>query len=120
MHHRITYMHISFQQNWASRSVKTVGINMFAKNCKLHKFVKSYIPIVFFLNILLQTCIIINYTCISIFSKIRLIGQSKPCTQIYLCNNIKLVNTISVLHPGQYISPAIIQLSRTNMLSFYY
>ena len=39
MHHRKTYMHINFQQNRVSRSVKTVHTNLFAKNCKLHKFV---------------------------------------------------------------------------------
>ena len=36
MHHCKTYMHISFQQNWVSRSVKTVHTNLFAKkiaNC---------------------------------------------------------------------------------------
>ena len=38
MHHRNTYMHINFQQNRVSRSVKTVHTNLFAKNCKLHKF----------------------------------------------------------------------------------
>ena len=39
MHHRKTYMHINFQQNRVTRSVKTVHTNLFAKNCKLHKFV---------------------------------------------------------------------------------
>ena len=38
MHHRITYLHINFQQNRVSRSVKTVHTNLFAKNCKLHQF----------------------------------------------------------------------------------
>ena len=37
-HHLKTYMHINFQQNRVSRSVKTVYTNLFAKNCKLHKF----------------------------------------------------------------------------------
>ena len=32
MHHRITYMYINFQQNWVSRSVKTMRTNIFAKN----------------------------------------------------------------------------------------
>ena len=38
------------------------------------------------LNQLLQTCIIIKRTCrsILIFSKIGIVDQSKPCTQIYL------------------------------------
>ena len=38
MHHRKAYMYINFQLNRVSRSVKTVHINLFAKNCKLHKF----------------------------------------------------------------------------------
>ena len=38
MPHRKTYMYINFQQNRVSRSVKTVHTNLFAKNCKLHKF----------------------------------------------------------------------------------
>ena len=35
MHHGITYLHINFQQNRVSRSVKTVHTNLFAKiaNC---------------------------------------------------------------------------------------
>ena len=39
MHHRKTYMHINFQQNRVNRTVKTMHTNLFAKNCKLHKFV---------------------------------------------------------------------------------
>ena len=31
-------MIINFQQNRVSRSVKTVHTNLFANNCKLHKF----------------------------------------------------------------------------------
>ena len=38
MHPRITYMYINFQQNWVSRSVKTVRTNLFAKSDKLPKF----------------------------------------------------------------------------------
>ena len=38
MHHRKTYMHINFQHNRVSRSVKTVHTNLFAINCKLHQF----------------------------------------------------------------------------------
>ena len=37
-HHLKTYMYINFQHNRVSRSVKTVYTNLFAKNCKLHKF----------------------------------------------------------------------------------
>ena len=35
MHHCTTYMHINFQQNRVSRSVKTVHTNLLAKICKL-------------------------------------------------------------------------------------
>ena len=38
IHSRKAYMYINFQQNRFSRSVKTVHINLFAKNLKLHKF----------------------------------------------------------------------------------
>ena len=38
MHQRIMYMYINFQQNWVSRSVKTVHTNLFANNRKLHQF----------------------------------------------------------------------------------
>ena len=36
MHHRAMYMYINFQQNQASRSVKTVHTNLLANNHKLH------------------------------------------------------------------------------------
>ena len=40
-----------------------------------------------------QTCIIVQRTCIANFSRIGLVDQSKPCTQIYLqkianCTNL--------------------------------
>ena len=38
MHHHKVYMFINFHQNRVCRSVKTVLTNLFAKNCKLHKF----------------------------------------------------------------------------------
>ena len=49
---------------------------------------------------LFQTCIIVKRTRITIFSKIRLVDQSKPCTQIYLqkfliCINLQLAIRIS-------------------------
>ena len=143
MHHCKTYMHINFRQNQVSRSVKTVHTNLFAKNCKLHKFattnsdfekIKSFrhassfiikrtcisifskirlkhtssphkfirqkiascinlqLPIIIFKNRLFQTCIIVKRTCISIFSKIGLVDQSKPCTQIYLQKIANCIN----------------------------
>ena len=38
MHHPAMYMYINFQQNQASRSVKTLHTNLFANNHKLHLF----------------------------------------------------------------------------------
>ena len=40
-------MYINFQQNWVSRSVKTLRTNIFAKNCKLHKFAAILIILFF-------------------------------------------------------------------------
>ena len=70
------------------------------KNPKLHEFATANN---FFLNQLFQTCIIVKRTCISIFSKIGLVDQSKPCTQIYLqkfanCINLQLAIRISKNH----------------------
>ena len=70
MNHRRTYMHINFQQNWVSRSVKTVHTNLFAQYRKLHKFATTNSN--FEENQSFWTCIIIKHTCISIFSKIGL------------------------------------------------
>ena len=36
LHHQAMYMYINFQQNQASRSVKTVHTNLFGNNHKLH------------------------------------------------------------------------------------
>ena len=71
------------------------------KNCKLHEFATT--NIYFFLNRHFQTCIIVKRTCISIFSKIGLVDQSKTCTQIYLqkflnCNNLQLAIRILKNH----------------------
>ena len=70
------------------------------KNRKLHEFATTNN---FFLNRLIQTCIIVKCTCISIFSKIGLVDQSKPCTQVYLqkfanCINLQLAIRISKNH----------------------
>ena len=56
--------------------------------------------IIIFQNRLFQTCIIVKRTCTSIFSKIGLVDQSKPCTQFYLqkianCINLQLAIRIS-------------------------
>ena len=65
--------YINFQQNRVCRSVITVYTNVFK-------------------NQLFQTCVIIKRICMSIFSKIGLIDQSKPCTQIYLPKNANCIN----------------------------
>ena len=60
------------------------------KNCMLPKFCNY--QWYFFLNRLLKTSIFIKRTCISIFSKIEFVDQSKPCTQIYLHNIASCIN----------------------------
>ena len=45
-----------------------------------------------FLTRFLKTGIFIKRTCISIFSKIEFVDQSKPCTQIYLHNIASCIN----------------------------
>ena len=82
MHFQITYVYINFQQNLANRLVITVHTNVFAK--KIACCTNLQLPIKNFQNRLFQTCIIVKRTCISIFSKIGLVDQSKPCTQVYL------------------------------------
>ena len=76
-------MYINFQQNRINRSVITVHTNIFRKKYKLYKFATTK-------NRLFQTCIIVKRTCISIFSKIGLVDQSKTCIQTYLRKNRKL------------------------------
>ena len=60
-------------------------------------------PIEIFKNRLFQTCVIVKRTCITIFSKIGSVDQSKPCTQIDLhffliCINLQLTIRISKHH----------------------
>ena len=84
-------MFINFQQNRGNKSVITVHTNVFAqKNRKLHKFATTN---GIFFKSTFQECIIIKRTCISIFSKICLVDQSKLCTQIYLQ---KFANSINL------------------------
>ena len=71
-------MYINFQQNRANMPCTQMYLQ---KNPKLHEFATANN---FFFNQLFQTCIIVKRTCISIFSKIGLVDQSKLCTQIYL------------------------------------
>ena len=56
MQHRKTYNYFNFQQNWVSRSVKTVHTNVFAK---IISCIDLQIPIVFQRNQLFQTSIIV-------------------------------------------------------------
>ena len=107
MHHHKTYMYINFQHNQVNRSGITVHTNLFAK---IASCINLQLPIVIFKNRLFQTCIIVNRTCISIFSKIGLVDQSKPCTQIYLqkianCINLQLAVRISKNHAFRHAQP---------------
>ena len=61
------------------------------------------LPIAIFKNRPCQTCIIVKRTCISIFSKIGLVDQSKLYTQMYLqkfanCINLQLAIRILKNH----------------------
>ena len=105
MHHHKTYMYINFQQNRVciDQSKPYTQIYM-QKNCKLHTFATTNSN--FLKNLLFETCIIIKRTCISIFSKIGLVDQSKSCTQIYMqkiasCINLQL--PIGILKKIDYL-----------------
>ena len=90
-------MYINFQQNRANRSVITVHTNVFVK--KIASCMNLQLPIKILKNRLFQTCIIVKRTCISIFSQIGLVDQSKPCTQVYLqkfANRINLQLAIRI------------------------
>ena len=100
MHHHKTYMYINFHQNRVCRSVKTCT-QMYSP--KIASFINFQLPIEVFKNRLFQTCVIVKRTCMSTFSKIRLIDQSKPRTQICLqkianCINLQLAIRISKNH----------------------
>ena len=91
-------MYINFQQNRVKTQAMTVLTSLFAK--KIASCINLQLPIIIFQNRLFQTCIIVKRTCTSIFSKIGLVDQSKPCTQIYLqkianCINLQLAIRIS-------------------------
>ena len=47
---------------------------------KIASCINLQLPIIIFKNRLFQTCIMVKRNCISIFSKIGLVDQSKPCT----------------------------------------
>ena len=73
MHHHKTYMYINFQQ---------IGFVDQSKPCtqicsqKVTSCINLQLPIAIFKNQLFQTCLILKYTCISIFSKLGLVDQS--------------------------------------------
>ena len=85
IHHHVTYMYIHFQQIRVSGSVKTVLTltNIFANNRKMHKFATTNSNFEEKQQ-LIQTCGIVKRACISIFSKLGLVDQSKPFTLMYL------------------------------------
>ena len=94
-------MYINFQQNRVKTQVMTVLTSFFRK--KIASCINLQLPIIIFKNRRFQTCIIVKSTCTSIFSKIGLVDQSKPCTQIYLqkianCINLQLAIRISKNH----------------------
>ena len=68
--------------NCVSNLIKAVRTNIFAKNCKLDKFATNISN--FEKNRLFRTGVIVKCrpTCISLFSKLGLVDQSKPYTLI--------------------------------------
>ena len=85
-------MQVKYQLNRDKGFVKTVNTKT-KLNC-----INLQLPIAIFKNRPFQTCIIVKRTCISIFSKIGLVDQSKLCTQICLqkfanCINLQLALT---------------------------
>ena len=78
----------------SSKSDQAVRTKIFAK--KIASYINLQLPIVILKkNRFFQTCVIVKRTCISIFSKLGLVDQSKPCTLIYLqilasCINLQL------------------------------
>ena len=105
MRHCKTCMYINFcKHGLIDQSVITVHTNIFAKKCELHKFAATNSN--YEKNRLFATCIIVKRTCISIFSKLGLVENSKQCTLIYLqkmpsCINLQL--SIVVLKKIDYL-----------------
>ena len=118
--HKFATTNSNFEENqsfWLCIIIKQTCISIFSKilmTCVLtshdraYKFIRKKIAscihlqlrIMIFKNRLFQTCIMVKRTCTSIFSKIGLVDQSKPCTQIYLqiianCINFQLAIRIS-------------------------
>ena len=91
-------MYINFQQNRVKNTSHDRAYKFIRK--KIASCINLQLRIIIFQNRLFQTCIIVKRTCTSIFSKIGLVDQSKPCTQIYLqkianCINLQLAIRIS-------------------------
>ena len=89
MHPHKTYMYINFQQNRICRSVITVHPNVLAK--KIASFINLQLPIEDFKNRLIQTCVIVKRTRISIFSKIKavhtnLFAKKRKLHKFTTCN----------------------------------
>ena len=90
MRHRKTYSYFNFQQNWVSRSVKTVHTNVFAK---IISCIDLQIPIVSSKkSIISDKHHRITYMYIYFQQNRVNIEQSHPCTPTYLQKNRKLHN----------------------------
>ena len=106
-------MQVKYRLNRDKKFVKTVNTKN-KLNC-----INLQLPIAIFKIRPFQTCITVKPTCISIFSKIVLVDQSKLCTQIYLqkfanCINLQLAIIISKNHafrtcttPSQTFRPTL-------------
>ena len=111
----------------SGRSVQTVHTNIFANNRKLHKFATSNSN--FEKNRSFGHASSYNvylHACITISSNLRLVDQSKPCTQIYLqiiasCINLQLpiainfekIDFLDMHHNITYINFQQTQVSRS-------
>ena len=80
---------------------------------KIASCINLQLPLAIFKNRPFQTCIIVKRTCISIFSKLELVDQSKLCIQIYwqtFANyiNLQLAIRISKKHAFlTYTTPSL-------------
>ena len=85
MHYRQMYMYINFQQNWVSRSVKTVPTNIFAK---IASCISLQQPIVLFLIDYLRHASSLNVHVYQFLTILSLqINQNRPHKSI--CKNCK-------------------------------
>ena len=96
-------MYINFQQNRANRSVITHNRAHICICKKIASCMNLQLPLKIFKNRRFQTCIIVERTCISIFSKIGLvISQNRAhkfiCKKIANCIKLQLAIRISKNH----------------------